>query len=56
MITVEKDLGLDMLDLGDIILNRGSKSDKITPGEWIHSATYIGDGQLIEAVARGVIV
>ena len=50
------DLDLDLLEVGDILLTRGSMFDKIIPGEWTHAAMYIGDGQLIEAVARGVVI
>lgn len=50
------DLDLDLLEVGDIILTRGSDFDKLVPGRWTHATMYVGDGMIIESIEEGVVV
>ena len=43
------DLDLSLLQVGDIILTKGSIFDYIVPGYWTHTLIYIGDGWVVEA-------
>ncbi len=42
-------LDLSLLQVGDIILTRGSIFDYIVPGYWTHAMIYIGNGWTVEA-------
>ncbi len=50
------ELDLDVLEVGDIILTKGSVFDNLVPGNWTHATMYIGDGMIIESIEEGVVV
>ncbi|MEM3569569.1 MAG: YiiX/YebB-like N1pC/P60 family cysteine hydrolase [Candidatus Jordarchaeales archaeon] len=47
----QNNLDLSLLQVGDIVLTRGSKFDYIIPGYWTHTMIYIGNGWTVEATS-----
>lgn len=46
-----------LLQPGDVLLSRieGVPTNLFIPGEWKHAAIYVGNGNVVEAVGKGVV-